>query len=212
MFVWCSPEKPKDVLHLCEHSGTRLEKIDLEPMAIKAYQKHISTEDAAQVYRILQNACGTGVSLAVLPSISQELQENGARQGEQISQEVIQRHHATEIDRSRDEIPVRKHLTHQPSPRQIKFKQEFRCKLATSPSSSPSSTDGVIVLRLKTMPSRLRASLRTTSSSQSFQTRCCMLPIILSGYQTGKWATAKWAISILERAAWCAWTSLASTH
>jgi hypothetical protein len=28
----------------------------------------------------------------VLPSISQELQENGARQGEQISREVIQRH------------------------------------------------------------------------------------------------------------------------
>ena len=82
------PYVPKDVIDDLE---TSLEKIDLEPMAIKAYQKHISTEDAAQVIAFYKTPAGRRL-IGVLPSISQELQENGARQGEQISQEVIQRH------------------------------------------------------------------------------------------------------------------------
>lgn len=82
------PFMPKDVIDDLEAG---LEKMDLETMAVKAYQEHISTEDAAQLIAFYKTPAGRRVSLT-LPLISQELQDAGARQGMQISQEVIERH------------------------------------------------------------------------------------------------------------------------
>jgi uncharacterized protein len=79
---------PKDVLADLESS---LEKMDFEPMAVKAYQKHISTEDAAQLIAFYKTPAGRRV-IAVMPQISSEMQQGGAQLGMQISQEVIVRH------------------------------------------------------------------------------------------------------------------------
>lgn len=82
------PFMPKDVIDDLEAS---LEKIDLEPMAIESYQKHISTEDATQLIAFYKTPAGKRV-VQVLPVITQELQEEGAKQGVKVSREVIERH------------------------------------------------------------------------------------------------------------------------
>lgn len=79
---------PKDVTDDLEAS---LEKMDLEPMAIKAYQEHVSTEDAAQLIAFYKTPAGRHV-ISVMPGITQTMQEGGARQAMQVSQEVIERH------------------------------------------------------------------------------------------------------------------------
>lgn len=82
------PFVPKDVIDDLEAS---MEKIDIEPLAVKAYQKHVSTEDAAQVIAFYKTPAGRRV-VSVLPQITQELQESGAQEGIRISQAVVQRH------------------------------------------------------------------------------------------------------------------------
>jgi uncharacterized protein len=82
------PFMPKDVIDELEAS---LDKIDLDAMAIESYQKHVSTEDAAQLIAFYKSPAGRRV-VRVLPLITQEMQEEGARQGMKISQDVIQRH------------------------------------------------------------------------------------------------------------------------
>ena len=82
------PFVPKDVIDDLEAS---MEKMDIEPMAVTAYQKHVSTEDAAQVIAFYKTPAGRRV-ISVLPQVTQEMQENGAREGIRISQAVIQRH------------------------------------------------------------------------------------------------------------------------
>ena len=82
------PYMPKDVIDDLESS---MEKIDMDSMAVKAYQQHISTEDAAQLIAFYKTPAGRRV-VSVLPLITQDLQEAGARQGMLIAQEVIERH------------------------------------------------------------------------------------------------------------------------
>jgi len=79
---------PKDVFDDLESS---LEKMDFEPMAVTAYQKRISTEDAAQVIAFYKTPAGRRV-IAALPQISSEMQQAGAQMGMKVSQEVIARH------------------------------------------------------------------------------------------------------------------------
>lgn len=79
---------PKDVFDDLESS---LEKMDFEPVAVAAYQKRISTEDAAQVIAFYKTPAGRRV-IAALPQISSEMQQEGAQMGMKISQEVITRH------------------------------------------------------------------------------------------------------------------------
>jgi hypothetical protein len=82
------PYMPKDVMDDLEAS---LEKIDLEPMAVKTYQQHISTEDAVQIIAFYKTPAGRRV-VDVMPMITEEMQESGAKAGMQISQEVLERH------------------------------------------------------------------------------------------------------------------------
>jgi len=82
------PFIPKDVLDDLE---TSLLKIDLEPLAVKAYQKHISTEDAAKVIAFYRTPAGRRL-ISVLPQISHEMQVGGSRLGMQVAQEVVARH------------------------------------------------------------------------------------------------------------------------
>lgn len=82
------PFIPKDVLDDLE---TSLLKIDLEPLAVKAYQKHISTEDAAKVIAFYRTPAGRRL-ISVLPQISQEMQVGGSKLGMQVAQEVVARH------------------------------------------------------------------------------------------------------------------------
>ncbi|MGB7190582.1 MAG: DUF2059 domain-containing protein [Acidobacteriaceae bacterium] len=82
------PFVPKDVIDDIEAS---LEKMDLESMAVVAYQKHLSTEDAAQVIAFYKTPAG-GRIIAVLPQITQEMQAAGAKEGMRIVQQVIARH------------------------------------------------------------------------------------------------------------------------
>lgn len=82
------PFVPKDVFDDLE---TSLLKIDLEPLAVTAYQKHISTEDAAKVIAFYKAPAGRRL-ISVLPQISQEMQVGGSKLGMQVAQEVVARH------------------------------------------------------------------------------------------------------------------------
>lgn len=82
------PFMPKDVMDDMESS---LEKIDMEPMAVRAYQRHVSTEDAAQLIAFYKTPTGQRV-IRVLPIVTGEMQDAGAKEGERVAQEVIQQH------------------------------------------------------------------------------------------------------------------------
>jgi hypothetical protein len=70
-----------------------LEKIDFESMATTAYQKHISTEDAAQIIAFYRTPVGQRL-VVVMPAIEREMQLNGRNEGMRITQEVIKSHMA----------------------------------------------------------------------------------------------------------------------
>ncbi|MGC2164352.1 MAG: DUF2059 domain-containing protein [Silvibacterium sp.] len=82
------PYVPKDVIDDLEAS---MEKMDFESMAVVAYQKHISTEDAAQAITFYKTPAGRRI-IGVMPQVVGEMQANGAKAGMQISQQVIARH------------------------------------------------------------------------------------------------------------------------
>lgn len=82
------PFIPKDVMDDME-SG--LEKIDMEPMAVRVYQRYFSTEDAAQLIAFYKTPTGQRV-ISVLPIVSGELQDAGAKEGERVAQEVLKQH------------------------------------------------------------------------------------------------------------------------
>ena len=82
------PFVPKDVLDDLEAS---LEKADLEPMLISAYQKRVSTEDAAQAIAFYKTPAGQRL-IRALPQITQEMQAAGAKLGMQVTQDVLARH------------------------------------------------------------------------------------------------------------------------
>ncbi len=82
------PYMPKDVVDDFE---TSFAKMDVETMSIKAYQKHISTEDAAQFIAFYKTPAGRHFA-RILPVIAQEVQVSATQQASQISREVIARH------------------------------------------------------------------------------------------------------------------------
>jgi len=82
------PFMPKDVIDEME---SRLEKIDVEPMAVQAYQRHLSTEDAAQLIAFYETPAGQHV-VRILPIVTGELQDAGSKEGQRVAQEVIQQH------------------------------------------------------------------------------------------------------------------------
>lgn len=82
------PFVPQDVMTDLE---TSMNGIDIDAMAVKAYQAHISTEDAAQMIAFYKTPAGERV-IAAMPGIERQLQEDGARQGMQVAQQVMQRH------------------------------------------------------------------------------------------------------------------------
>lgn len=82
------PFIPKDVRDDLELS---IMKINFEPLAIQAYQKHISTQDAAQVIAFYKTPAGQRL-VGVLPEITREMQENSEKLGTQVVREVIARH------------------------------------------------------------------------------------------------------------------------
>ncbi|HUY80902.1 MAG TPA: DUF2059 domain-containing protein [Acidobacteriaceae bacterium] len=82
------PFMPKDVISELEHN---LLSIDLEPMALKVYQEHVSSEDAVQIIAFYKTPAGQRF-LAAMPAITREMQSRGAQEGEQIARQVIQTH------------------------------------------------------------------------------------------------------------------------
>jgi hypothetical protein len=82
------PYMPKDVIDDLE---TSMAKIDMDSMAVESYQKHISTEDAAQLIAFYKTPAGQRV-VKVLPAITEEMQAGGARQGMLVAQRVVEQH------------------------------------------------------------------------------------------------------------------------
>jgi hypothetical protein len=82
------PYVPRDVIDELE---TNLEHINFEPMAVVAYQKHISTEDGAKIIAFYRSPAGRRLT-DVTPQITREMQEGGAREGSRIVQEVLSKH------------------------------------------------------------------------------------------------------------------------
>ena len=60
-------------------------------MTVEAYQKHISTEDAAKAIAFYKTPAGQRL-ISVLPQITREMQAGGAKLGMQVVQEVVARH------------------------------------------------------------------------------------------------------------------------
>jgi hypothetical protein len=92
--MWGSLQKsfppffPKDVLDDLE---ANMLKIDFEPMAVKAYQKRISAEDAELIIAFDKTQAGKRL-IAAAPLIQQEMLMGGYKAGVQVAQEVIARH------------------------------------------------------------------------------------------------------------------------
>jgi hypothetical protein len=82
------PYVPKDVIDDLQAS---LQRIDLEPTALKAYQMHVSTEDAAQVIAFYKTAAGRRV-IAVMPLIARQMQVSATIDATQVARQVVERH------------------------------------------------------------------------------------------------------------------------
>lgn len=82
------PYMPQDVT---DDLQKQLETFDIEPMAVAAYQKHLSTEDAAQIIAFYKTPAGQRLFTA-MPAITQEMQQGGTREGMKIAQQVISEH------------------------------------------------------------------------------------------------------------------------
>lgn len=66
---------------------------DFDGAVIRAYQKRLSTEEAAQIIAFLRTAAGRKMA-SVLPQVQDEGQQAGAELGQQVMLEVIERHQA----------------------------------------------------------------------------------------------------------------------
>jgi len=84
------PFLPADVL---DDFQARMEKADFEPIAVESYQKHLSTEDAAQVIAFYQSPAGQRV-IAAMPQIVAETQQAGAQLGQKLMAQTIEAHRA----------------------------------------------------------------------------------------------------------------------
>jgi hypothetical protein len=66
---------------------------DFDGAVVRAYQKRLSTEEAAQIIAFLRTPAGHKMA-NVLPQVQDEGQQAGAELGQQVMLEVIQRHQA----------------------------------------------------------------------------------------------------------------------
>lgn len=82
------PYMPQDV---SDDLLKQLEAFDLEPLAVAAYQRHLSTEDAAEVIEFYKTPAGQRMITAT-PAIEQELQMGGQQEGIKIARQVISAH------------------------------------------------------------------------------------------------------------------------
>jgi len=84
------PFLPADVM---DDFQARMEKADLEPMAVESYQKHLSTEDATQLIAFYETPAGKRV-IAAMPLILRETQQAGAQLGQQVMKDTMEAHKA----------------------------------------------------------------------------------------------------------------------
>lgn len=84
------PYFPKDVI---DDLNSSVEKVDLEPVILEAYQKRISTEDAVQIIAFYKTPAGQHV-VGAMPAVFRDIQQSGGQLGMQVSKEVFDRHKA----------------------------------------------------------------------------------------------------------------------
>jgi len=72
---------------------------DMQALIVKAYQNHVSTEDAAAMIEFYKTAAGRHAIL-MMPVLMKELQQDGAQLGQETMMKVFQDHHL-EIDAAR---------------------------------------------------------------------------------------------------------------
>ena len=87
------PYWPEDVIDDLE---ARLEAINYEPIEIQAYQRNLSTEDAAEIIAFYKSPAGQHLADAT-PEITREIAANAGKMGRQVMQEVLAKH-AGEIE------------------------------------------------------------------------------------------------------------------
>jgi len=87
------PYVPEDVMEDIQNS---LMAADLESAVTHAYQAHLSTEDGTAIIAFYKTPAGQRL-LAAMPQILKESQEAGGQLGQQIVEQVIEKHRA-EID------------------------------------------------------------------------------------------------------------------
>jgi TonB family protein len=83
------PYVPDDVL---EDFENRIMGGDMKALIVKAYQNHVSTEDAAAMIEFYKTPAGHRAIL-VMPVLMRELQETGAQLGQETMEKVIEAHH-----------------------------------------------------------------------------------------------------------------------
>ncbi|HEX4310803.1 MAG TPA: DUF2059 domain-containing protein [Acidobacteriaceae bacterium] len=83
------PDVPGDVL---DDFGAKMAQFNMEPMILKSYQAHLSTEDAAQIIAFYKTSAGQRLIVA-MPLVMKEMQQGGAEMGQQIMQQVVEQHH-----------------------------------------------------------------------------------------------------------------------
>jgi uncharacterized protein len=84
------PYMPQSVLDDIQRS---MAIADFDGAVIRAYQKRLSTEEAAQIIAFLRTPAGRKMA-SVLPQVQDEGQQAGAELGQQVMLEVIRRHQA----------------------------------------------------------------------------------------------------------------------
>lgn len=82
------PYMPKDVIADIERT---LEETDFEVMTRRAYQKHISSEDAAQVIAFYKSPAGQRF-LAAMPAVTRDIQMSSVGIGERDVEQVLHAH------------------------------------------------------------------------------------------------------------------------
>ena len=90
------PYVPGDVL---DELNRRLLSADLETTITHSYQAHLSTEDGTAIIAFYKTPAGQRL-LGAMPQIMKDSQQAGAKLGQQIVTEVIEKHRA-EIDAAR---------------------------------------------------------------------------------------------------------------
>ncbi|HTW46996.1 MAG TPA: DUF2059 domain-containing protein [Acidobacteriaceae bacterium] len=84
------PYMPQSVLDDIQRS---MAIADFDGAVIRAYQRRISTEEAAEIIAFLRTPAGRKMA-SVLPQVQDEGEQAGAELGQQVMLEVIQRHQA----------------------------------------------------------------------------------------------------------------------